>query len=152
MASSILTPHKSCNLIPPMRGTRQNWNLVWQGTLWQPHRPHDLPTHPRWCRIDPGLGAATTKVPAASREDSRPQTILKFQPRNSFEYRVRCEPKLCLIDSCLYFFAFSSSLRLNSMFSLFSYSFSGKKADKFCMISKEQGFIWNSMFFKPQSR
>ena len=27
-ASSILTPHKSCDLRPPMRGTQQNWNLV----------------------------------------------------------------------------------------------------------------------------
>ena len=32
IASSILTPHKSCNLIPPMRGTQQNWNLVCQGS------------------------------------------------------------------------------------------------------------------------
>ena len=27
-ASSILTPHKSCNLIPPMCETWQNWNSV----------------------------------------------------------------------------------------------------------------------------
>ena len=29
-ASSILTPHNSCDLTPPMCGTQQNWNLVWQ--------------------------------------------------------------------------------------------------------------------------
>ena len=49
---------------------------------------------PGWCRIDPGLGAAATRVPAASREDSRPQAIFKFQPRNSFDYRFRYEPQL----------------------------------------------------------
>ena len=27
-ASSILTPHNSCDLTPPMRGTQQSWNLV----------------------------------------------------------------------------------------------------------------------------
>ena len=45
-------------------------------------------------RIDPRLGAAALRAPAASREDSRPQAILKFQPRNSFDYRVRYEPQL----------------------------------------------------------
>ena len=45
-------------------------------------------------RIDPRLGATTLRAPAASREDSRPQAILKFQPRNSFDYRVRHEPQV----------------------------------------------------------
>ena len=45
-------------------------------------------------RIDPRLGAAALRAPAASKEDSRPQAILKFQPRNSFDYRVRYEPQL----------------------------------------------------------
>ena len=45
MASSILTPHKSCNLIPPMNGTRQNWNLVCK---WGPYDNHTQPrTNPR---------------------------------------------------------------------------------------------------------
>ena len=50
-------------------------------------------------RIAPRLGAAALRAPAASREDSRPQAILKFQPRNSFDYRVRYEPQLkkCLV-------------------------------------------------------
>ena len=52
-------------------------------------------THtPWWCRVDPGLGAAATRVPAASREDSLPQAILKFQLRISFDYRVRYEPQI----------------------------------------------------------
>ena len=45
-------------------------------------------------RTDPRLGAAALRAPAASKEDSRPQAILKFQPRNSFDYRVRYEPQL----------------------------------------------------------
>ena len=45
-------------------------------------------------RIDPRLGAAALRAPAASREDSRPQAILKLQPRNSFDYRVRYESQL----------------------------------------------------------
>ena len=54
------------------------------------------PHPPGWCRIDPGLGAAATRVPAASREDSRFQAILQFQPRNSFSYRVHYESQLNL--------------------------------------------------------
>ena len=48
-------------------------------------------------RIDPRLGAAALRAPAASREDSRPQAILKLQPRNSFDYRVRYEPQLTVL-------------------------------------------------------
>ena len=44
-------------------------------------------------RIDPRLGAATLRAPAASMVDSRPQAILKLRPRNSFDYRVRYEPQ-----------------------------------------------------------
>ena len=45
-------------------------------------------------RINPRLGAAKLRAPAASREDSRPQAILKLQPCNSFDYRVRYEQQL----------------------------------------------------------
>ena len=45
-------------------------------------------------RINPRLGAAALRAPAASREDSRPQAILKLQPCNSFDYRVCYEPQL----------------------------------------------------------
>ena len=44
-------------------------------------------------RIDPRLGAAALRAPAASIVDSRPQAILKLRPRNSFDYRVRYEPQ-----------------------------------------------------------
>ena len=42
--------------------------------------------------IDPRLGAAALRAPAASKKDYRPQAILKFQPRNSFHYRGCYEP------------------------------------------------------------
>ena len=45
-------------------------------------------------RVNPRLDAAALRAPVASREDSRPQSILKLQPRNSFDYRVRYEPQL----------------------------------------------------------
>ena len=54
-------------------------------------------------RIDPRLGAAALRAPAASREDSRPQAILKLQPRNSFNYRVRYEPQLNLRQILVFF-------------------------------------------------
>ena len=49
---------------------------------------------PRGVGIDPRLGAAALRAPAASKEDYRPQAILKSQPRISFDYRVRYEPQL----------------------------------------------------------
>ena len=52
--------------------------------------PQDQPAP----RIDSKLGATALRAPAASREDSRPQAILKLQPRNSFDYRVHYEPQL----------------------------------------------------------
>ena len=45
-------------------------------------------------RIDPRLGAAALRAPAASMKDSCPQAILKFQPCNSFDYKVRYKPQL----------------------------------------------------------
>ena len=51
--------------------------------------------HPqRGFGIDPRLDAATLRAPAASKEDSHRHAILKFQPRNSFDYRVHYEPQL----------------------------------------------------------
>ena len=59
--------------------------------------PNPGPTRaPEGFGIDPRIGAAATKTPAASREDYRPQAILKLQPRYSFDYRVRYEPQLNL--------------------------------------------------------
>ena len=56
--------------------------------------PPGLTRTPRRVGIDPRLGAAALRAPAASIKDYRPQAILKFQPRNSFDYRVRNEPQL----------------------------------------------------------
>ena len=61
------------------------------GVLMTTTPPHDQPAPPGWCRIDPGLDAAATRVPAAFREDSHPQAIFKFQPCKSFDYRVHYE-------------------------------------------------------------
>ena len=44
-------------------------------------------------RFDPRLGAAALRAPAASREDSGPQAILKLQPPNSLDYRVLYKPQ-----------------------------------------------------------
>ena len=52
-------------------------------------------------RIDPRLGAAALRAPAASMVDSRPQAILKLRPRNSFDYRVRYEPQPILFGYLL---------------------------------------------------
>ena len=64
------------------------------GSLWQQHCPKDQPAPPGGLGIDPRIGAAALRTPAASWEDSRPHAILKLQPRNSFDYRVSYEPQL----------------------------------------------------------
>ena len=85
-ASSILTPHNSCDLTPPMCGTQQNWNSVWQeGPLDNYTAPRTNPHPQGGFGIDPRIGAAALRAPAASKEDSHPQAILKFKPRNSFD-------------------------------------------------------------------
>ena len=77
-----------------MYGTQQNWNLVWNGDLMTT-TPNPEPTCiPRGFGIDSRIGVAAPRAPAASREDSRPQAILKSQPHNSFDYRVRYESQL----------------------------------------------------------
>ena len=43
--------------------------------------------------IDPRLGAAALRAPAASREDSCPQAILKFYRPSSLDYRARHGPQ-----------------------------------------------------------
>ena len=78
----------------------------------------DQPAPPGGFEIDPRIGAAAPRAPAASKENSCPQAILKFQPRNSFDYRVRYEPQLnrvsLFIDKILKFF-----LKFLVMFILF---------------------------------
>ena len=62
--------------------------------LDQPIPPGEEPAPRGGFRIDQGLDAVTTRVPAASREELQFSSIHKFQPRNSFNYRVDYEPKL----------------------------------------------------------
>ena len=64
------------------------------GTLWQPHPTQDQPSPAGGFGIDSRIDADALRAPAASKENSRPQAILKFQPRNSFDYRVHYEPQL----------------------------------------------------------
>ena len=45
-------------------------------------------------RIDPRLGAAALRAPAASREDSRPQAILKLHRPSSLDYKARHGPPM----------------------------------------------------------
>ena len=68
---------------------------IWSemGSFWQPQPTQDQPAPPEEFEIDSRIGAAAPRAPAASKENSRPQAILKFQPRNSFDYRVRYEPQ-----------------------------------------------------------
>ena len=58
--------------------------------------PQDQPTPPRGFGIDPRLGAATLRAPAASKEDYCPQAILKLHRSSSLDYRVR--HKLPVLD------------------------------------------------------
>ena len=46
-ASSILTPHNSCDLTPPMRGTQQNRSLVWQEGPYDNHTAPRTNPHPQ---------------------------------------------------------------------------------------------------------
>ena len=67
-------------------------------------------------RIDPRLGAAALRAPAASMVDSRPQAILKLRPRNSFDYRVRYEPQpiaLCSMSHELHNTSHLAKINLN---------------------------------------
>ena len=43
-------------------------------------------------RINPRLGAAALRAPAASREDSRSQAILRFLRPSSLDYSARNRP------------------------------------------------------------
>ena len=98
-ASSILTPHNSCDLTPPMRGTQQIWNLVWQEGPYDNHTtPRTNPQTPREFGVDPRLGAVTLRAPSASREDSRPQTLLKFHRPSSLDYRARHRLPVNILD------------------------------------------------------
>ena len=50
--------------------------------------PQNQPASPGGFGIDHRLGAAALRAPAASREDSCPQAILKFHHPSSLDYRA----------------------------------------------------------------
>ena len=64
---------------------------IWSemGSLGQPYPTQDQPTPQGGFEIDSRIGAAATRIPAASKEDSRPQAILKFHSPSSLYYRAR---------------------------------------------------------------
>ena len=65
------------------------------------------PPGPTRTPIDPKLGAATLRAQAASREDSRPQAILKFHCPSSLEYRA--SQGLRVFHASLLYFGFIPS-------------------------------------------
>ena len=71
-----------------MHGTKQAgiWSEMW--SLWQPHPTQDQPAPPGGVEIDSRIGAATPRAPAASKENSCPQAILKFRPPSSLDYKA----------------------------------------------------------------
>ena len=81
-----------------MRGTKQVGTWSEMGSFWQPHPTQDQSAPPEGFEIDSRIGAAAPRAPAASREDSCPQAVLKFQPRNCLDYRVRYEPQISLLS------------------------------------------------------
>ena len=54
-------------------------SILTLGSLWQPHPTQDQPAIPGDFGIDPSIGGATTRVPAASREDSHHPQIPSSQ-------------------------------------------------------------------------
>ena len=83
--------HTSCNL-----NTTDMWNSAESdfGLTRGPNDNHNGPRtspHPKWILdFDPGLAAATQRVPAASKEDFCPQAIPKVHNSN-------CEATIALI-------------------------------------------------------
>ena len=62
-------------------------------TLWQPNPTKDQHAPPGGIDIDSRIDVVTQRAPAASWENSHPQAILQFHPRNSFNYSVCNEPQ-----------------------------------------------------------
>ena len=68
-----------------MRGTKQVGIWSEMRSFWQPHPTQDQPAPPEGFEIDSRIGAATPRAPTVSKEDSRPQAILKFHPPSSLD-------------------------------------------------------------------
>ena len=58
------------------------------GSLRYPHPTQDQPKPPEEFGIDSKIGAATTRAPAASQEESHYQAILKFHRLSGLDYRA----------------------------------------------------------------
>ena len=72
-----------------MRGTQQNRSLVWQEGPYDNHTAPRTNPHPQGgFGIDHRLGVAALRIPAASREDFRPQAILKFHCPSCLNYKA----------------------------------------------------------------
>ena len=82
--SSILTLHNNFNLISLMRRTK----LGLTGVCMTTTLPHNQFACQEVIGIDPGLSAVTKMATAASKVQSSPQTIFKFHPPSSLDYRA----------------------------------------------------------------
>ena len=68
------------------------------GLKWGPSDPtQDQPAPPEGFEIDSRIGAAAPRAPTVSKEDFRPQAILKFRPPSSWDYKARHGPQTCLL-------------------------------------------------------
>ena len=76
-----------------MRGTKQVGIWSEMRSFWQPHPTQDQPAPPEGFEIDSRIGAAAPRAPTASKENSRPQAILKFRPPSSLDYKARHGPQ-----------------------------------------------------------
>ena len=69
-----------------MRGTKQVGIWSEMGSFWQPHPTQDQPAPPGGFEIDSRIGAAAPRAPAASKENSHSQAILKLHQPSSLDH------------------------------------------------------------------
>ena len=83
-----------------MHGTQQIWNLVWQEGPYDNHTTPRTNPHPqKGFEIDPRLGAATLRAPAASREESKSKVTLDVIVKWLQKW-LQSDFALLLIDFC----------------------------------------------------
>ena len=111
-----------------MRGTKQVGIWSEMRSFWQPHPTQDQPAPPEGFEIDYRIGAAAPRAPAASKENSRPQAILKSRPPNNLDYKARHGPQTWFLGiawvlfhpvwhTCSHFLQFSSRIGIARMYS-----------------------------------
>ena len=76
-----------------MQGIKQVGIWSEMGSFWQPHPTQDQFAPPEGFKIDYRIDAAAPRAPAASKENSSPQAILKFRPPSSLDYKARQGPQ-----------------------------------------------------------